>query len=43
MALQQEEVVASAVGNGLVVHGPGGLRVEGLDVAALAELLRRLA
>jgi transposase len=26
-----------------VVHGPGGLRIEGLDVAALAELIRRLA
>ena len=27
----------------LVVHGPRGLRVEGLDVAGVAELLRRLA
>lgn len=27
----------------IVVYGPGGLRVEGLDLAALAELLRRLA
>ena len=27
----------------LVVHGPAGLRVEGLDVVALAELLRRLS
>lgn len=27
----------------LVVHGPGGVRVEGLDVAGVAELLRRLA
>ena len=27
----------------IVVHGPGGVRVEGLDVASLAELLRRLA
>lgn len=27
----------------IVVHGPGGLRVEGLDVAGVAELLRRLA
>lgn len=27
---------------GLVVHGPSGLRVEGLDVDSLAELLRRL-
>lgn len=28
---------------GLLVHGPGGLRVEGLDVAGLAELLRALS
>ena len=27
----------------LVVHGPLGTRVKGLDVAAVAELLRRLA
>ena len=27
----------------IVVHGPGGIRVEGLDVAGLADLLRRLA
>lgn len=27
---------------GLVVHGPGGLRIEGLDLPTLAELLRRL-
>ncbi len=27
----------------LVVHGPGGVRVEGLDVAGVAELLQRLA
>lgn len=26
----------------LVLHGPAGLRIEGLDIAALAELLRRL-
>jgi transposase len=26
----------------LVVHGPRGLRIEGLDVAALAELVRRV-
>jgi hypothetical protein len=35
-------VVAAPVGR-IVVHGPGGLRVEGLDVAGVAELLRRLA
>ncbi len=27
----------------IVVHGPGGVRVEGLDLAGVAELLRRLA
>jgi len=27
----------------IVLHGPGGIRVEGLDVATLADLLRRLA
>jgi len=26
----------------LIVYGPAGLRIEGLDIAALAELLRRL-
>jgi hypothetical protein len=39
----EQEVVASTAGRGLVVHGPGGVRVEGLDVASLAELLRRLS
>jgi transposase len=43
VALAQEEVVAGAAGSGLVVHGPGGVRVEGLDVAGVAELLRRLS
>jgi transposase len=27
---------------GLLVHGPCGLRIEGLDVAGVAELVRRL-
>ena len=27
----------------IIVHGPGGVRVEGLDLAGVAELLRRLA
>lgn len=27
----------------LVVHGPSGLRIEGLDIAGLSELLRSLA
>ena len=30
-------------GSAIVLHVPGGLRVEGLDVAALAALLRSLA
>lgn len=29
-------------GESIVVHGPGGLRVEGLTVSALADLLRAL-
>lgn len=29
--------------SGLVVHGPGGLRIEGLDLDQLVALLRRLA
>ena len=32
----------SALG-AIVVHGPAGLRVEGLDLAGVAELFRRLA
>ena len=26
----------------LIVHGPGGIRIEGLDLAGVAELVRRL-
>lgn len=37
-------VVADATTkSSIVVHGPAGVRVEGLDVAGVAELLRRLA
>jgi len=37
-------VVADApAASKVVVHGPGGVRVEGLDLAGVAELLRRLA
>jgi transposase len=43
VALKQGEVAVGVTGSALVVHGPGGVRVEGLDVAGLAELLRRLA
>jgi hypothetical protein len=41
--LKQSTSAEGLAGSRLVVHGPGGLRVEGLDVAALAELLRRLS
>ena len=41
--LKPSEDVVSAEREALVVHGPGGLRVEGLTVATLAELLRRLS
>lgn len=37
-----EKVTAAKASSQLVLHGPGGVRVEGLDVEALAELLRRL-
>jgi hypothetical protein len=43
VALAQEGVARAMEGSGLVVYGPGGARVEGLDVASLAELLRRLS
>lgn len=33
----------AAASRSIVVHGPAGLRVEGLDVAGVAELLRRLS
>ena len=35
--------VVGGVAGLIVVHGPHGVRVEGLDVAGVAELLRRLA
>lgn len=41
--LKPSKAVVNAAENALVVHGPGGVRVEGLDVATLAELLRRLS
>jgi hypothetical protein len=39
---RQVEVVAEAASS-FTVHGPRGLRIEGLDLASLADLLRRLA
>jgi hypothetical protein len=35
--------VIDAPAGPIVVHGPGGVRIEGLDLATLADLLRRLA
>lgn len=35
--------VAPGVRPCITVHAPGGVRIEGLDVAGVAELLRRLA
>ncbi|MGC4114802.1 MAG: hypothetical protein QM765_49325 [Myxococcales bacterium] len=43
VVVEDEPVAAVPVPSRLVVHGPRGLRIEGLDVAELAELLRRLA
>lgn len=37
------EVAAQPICASLVVHGPAGLRIEGLDLDGLVELLRRLA
>ena len=46
-SFERVEVVASAapppVARVLIVHGPHGLRIEGLDVAEVAELVRRVA
>lgn len=36
-------VADAATPSKIVVHGPGGVRIEGLDLAGVAELLRRLA
>jgi hypothetical protein len=33
---------ATAAAPTIIVHGPRGLRVEGLDLIAVAELLRRV-
>ena len=35
-------VAAAAADVAIVVHGPRGLRIEGLDVAGVAELVRRV-
>ena len=36
-------VIADVPGTRIVVHGPGGVRIEGLDVAGVVALLRSLA
>ena len=38
----QDKAAPARATPALVVHGPGGLRIEGLDVESLAVLLRRL-
>lgn len=45
MSFRAIEVVGESVrpASGLVVHGPRGLRIEGLTVAQLAELVARLS
>jgi transposase len=42
-AVKVVEGPRAAVGTGIVVHGPGGIRVEGLDLAGLATLMRSLS
>ena len=42
-AIIVEPATPFPAGSPIVVHAPGGVRIEGLDVAGLAELLRRLA
>lgn len=34
---------AAAPSSSIIIHGPGGLRIEGLDLDSVAELLRRLS
>jgi transposase len=38
-----EDLVVAPPPRTLVVHGPAGLRIEGLDIIGVAELVRRLA
>ena len=46
-SFERVQVVApaapAAAERGLIVHGPHGLRVEGLELADVAELMRRVA
>ena len=41
-AFRSVEIAEDATRSALVVYGPCGLRIEGLDVTMLTELLRRL-
>ena len=43
VTIEAEPVLRATVASRPVVHAPHGVRVEGLDVAGLAELLKRLA
>lgn len=38
----RDEVATAAPSARIIVHTPGGLRIEGLDLGALAELVRKL-
>lgn len=42
-AIQIIETVPSTPHSAIVVHGPCGLRIDGLDLDTLSQLLRRLA
>jgi len=42
VGFERVEVVAPPSARSLVVHGPRGLRIEGLDLVGVAELVRRL-
>lgn len=37
-----ERPTAAAAAQAIIVHGPRGLRIEGLDLAAVADLVRRV-
>jgi transposase len=41
-SFERVEVVAPPAPRTLIVHGPRGLRIEGLDLAGVAELVRRV-
>jgi len=41
-SFERVEVVAPPAPRMLIVHGPRGLRIEGLDLAGVAELVRRV-